>query len=98
MQNQEWKPRAIGLPRGMRPDWQPYASAIDAGIAVAVILSLPVCGSKTSPLLYFDIRERFSRISSATLVFDSRTSSANGAFGRHDRHESGCDGDRRRSA
>jgi hypothetical protein len=40
MQNREWKPRAIGLPRGMRPDWQPYAFAIDAGIAVAVILSL----------------------------------------------------------
>src|SRR6516164_3883032 len=29
-----------------------------------------------------------SRISSATLVRDRRTSSANGAFGRHDRHDS----------
>jgi hypothetical protein len=40
MQNQEWKRRAIGLPHGMRPDWPPYAFAIVAGIAVAVILSL----------------------------------------------------------
>jgi hypothetical protein len=40
MQNQEWKPRAIGLPHRMRPDWPPYAFAIVAGIAVAVILSL----------------------------------------------------------
>jgi hypothetical protein len=29
-----------------------------------------------------------SRISSAMLVLDSRTSSANGAFGRHERHDS----------
>ena len=29
-----------------------------------------------------------SRISSAMLVRDRRTSSANGAFGRHDRHDS----------
>jgi hypothetical protein len=28
-----------------------------------------------------------SRISSAMLVRESRTSSANGAFGRHDRHD-----------
>jgi hypothetical protein len=40
MQNQEWKPRAIGLPHRMRPDWQPYAFAIGAGIAVALILSV----------------------------------------------------------
>jgi hypothetical protein len=40
MQNQEWKPRAIGLPHRMRPDWQPHVFAIGAGIAVAVILSL----------------------------------------------------------
>jgi len=33
-------------------------------------------------------RRRYSsRISSATLVRESRTSSANGAFGRHDRHD-----------
>jgi hypothetical protein len=29
-----------------------------------------------------------ARISSAMLVRESRTSSANGAFGRHDRHDS----------
>jgi hypothetical protein len=40
MQNQEWKPRAIGLPYRMRPDWLPFAFAVGAGIAVAVILSL----------------------------------------------------------
>jgi hypothetical protein len=34
-------------------------------------------------------RRRYSsRISSAMLVRDRRTSSANGAFGRHDRHDS----------
>jgi hypothetical protein len=40
MQNQEWEPRAIRLPRGMRLDWLPYAFAVGAGIAVALILSV----------------------------------------------------------
>jgi hypothetical protein len=46
----------------------------------------PVYGSRTYPP--FDCLARSLRISSATLVFDSRTSSANGACGRHDRQES----------
>jgi hypothetical protein len=35
----ERTPRTFG-PYGIRPDWQPYAFAIGAGIAVAVILSV----------------------------------------------------------
>jgi hypothetical protein len=37
--NQEWKRRTFGT-YGIRPDWQPYAFAIGAGIAVALILSV----------------------------------------------------------
>jgi hypothetical protein len=39
VQNQEWKRRTFGT-YGIRPDWQPYAFAIGAGIAVALILSV----------------------------------------------------------
>jgi hypothetical protein len=54
--------------------------------------TLPLCYPHAYPLAEFaryspsTCRRCSSRISSAMLVRDSRTSSANGAFGRHERH------------
>ena len=55
----------------------------------AARLSDPVCGPDLSITAHSPSTRRrcFSRISSAMLVRDRRTSSANGAFGRHERHE-----------
>ena len=56
----------------------------------AARLSDPVCGPDLSITAHSPSTRRrcFSRISSAMLVRDRRTSSANGAFGRQDRHDS----------